>query len=155
MMRVAVVGAGKMGLTLACQFAGGGATVIAADLRASVVDAINAGISPIDKPGVPELLGKAVQCGRLRATTDTCSAVADSEVVVVIVPALLTSDRNADFSALKGVSEQIARRLKPGMMISYETTVPIGATRSHLLPVLETSGLKAGIDFDLVYSPER
>jgi perosamine synthetase len=154
-MRVAVIGAGKMGLPLACQFATGGATVVAADLRASVVDAINAGISPIDEPGVPELLASAVQSGRLRATTDTCSAVADSEVVVVIVPALLTSDRHADLSALKAVSEQIARRLKPGMMISYETTVPIGATRSHLLPVLEDSGLTAGIDFDLVYSPER
>src|SRR5262245_52459012 len=154
-MRVAVIGAGKMGLPLACQIASRGATVIATDLRASVVDAINAGTSPIDEPGVPELLATMVQGKRLRATIDTSSAVADSEVVVVIVPALLTPDRQADLSALKVVSEQVASRLKSGSMVCYETTVPVGATRSHLLPLLEASGLKAGIDFDLVYSPER
>lgn len=154
-MKVTVVGAGKMGLPLACQFAAQGATVFASDLRASVVDAINRGSSPIDEPGVPEVLAKVVKQGLLRATTDTCAAVAESQVVVVIVPALLTDDRDADLSILQAVSEQISRSLQPGTMVSYETTVPIGATRKQLLPLLEKGGLKAGRDFDLVYSPER
>lgn len=154
-MKVTVVGAGKMGLPLACQFAAKGATVFAADLRASVVDAINRGSSPIDEPGVPEVLVKMVEQGLLRGTTDTSAAVAESDVVVVIVPALLTTDRDADLSVLQSVSAQISQRLKPRTLVSYETTVPIGATRKQLLPLLEQGGLKAGRDFDLVYSPER
>jgi nucleotide sugar dehydrogenase len=154
-MKVAVIGAGKMGLPLACRFAELGADVLACDLRSAVIDEINAGRCPIDEVGVPELLSAAVAAGRLRGTTDTLAAVRESEVVVVIVPALLTPDRDVDMSALVSVSAQIARVLRPGMMVSFETTVPIGGTAKFLKPVLEQSGLKAGVDFDLVYSPER
>ena len=66
-MKVTVVGAGKMGLPLACRFASQGAEVIACDSRRDVVDAINAGISLLDEPGVPELLAQVVAEGRLRA----------------------------------------------------------------------------------------
>lgn len=154
-MKVAVIGAGKMGLPLACQFAHMGAKVIACDLRDSVVDAINKGQCPIDEPGLSELLSEVVGSGKLSATTETVRAVAESEVVVVIVPVLLTRDHHADLTAVEEVSSQIAQGLRPGMMVSYETTVPVGTTRERLRPLLEKSGLKAGVDFDLLYSPER
>ena len=154
-MKVAVIGAGKMGLPLACQFAARGASVLACDVRQEVVEAINAGRCPIDEPGVAELLSAAVERRALVATTDSARSVAESDVVVVIVPALLTPERDADLSILCSVSEQIAAQLRPGAMVSYETTVPLGSTRGRFVPILERSGLRAGHDFDVVYSPER
>ena len=154
-MKVAVIGAGKMGLPLACQFAARGASVLVCDVRQQVVDTINAGRCPIDEPGIAELLSAAVERRALLATTDTARAAAESEVIVVIVPALLTPELDADLSILCSVSEQIAAQLRPGTMVSYETTVPLGSTRHRFVPILERSGLRAGHDFDVVYSPER
>ena len=154
-MKVAVVGAGKMGLPLACQFAHQGASVIACDKNPAVVAAINEGRCLIDEPGVPELLAETVKAGRLRATTDTTAATRESDVVVVIVPAVLTPQRHIDVSILESASRQIAEGLRPGMLVSYETTLPVGGTQRYLKPLLEAGGLKAGVDFDLVFSPER
>lgn len=153
-MRVAVVGAGKMGLPLACQFASRGAEVVACDKNVKVVESINAGVSPIDEPGVAPLLAKLVTGGMLKATTDTATAVAGSDVTVVIVPVLLTPDKRADLSTIEQVSHEIGRGLRAGAMVCYETTLPVGETR-RLIPILEGSGLKGGVDFDLVFSPER
>ena len=154
-MKVAVVGAGKMGLPLACQLARGGASVQACDVNPDVVRAINAGRCPIDEPGVAEMLAEMTAAGRLTATTDTRTAVAASEVVVVIVPAALTAERDIDTSVLESVSREIADSMRPGTLVSYETTVPVGGTRRLLVPILERSGLSAGRDFDVVFSPER
>ena len=154
-MTVTVVGAGKMGLPLACQFAERGATVIACDVNPAVVEAINQGRCLIDEPGVPELLSRAVQAGRLRAVADAAVAAATSDVVVVIVPAVLTAERSIDTTQLVVVTEAIVQGLHRGMMISYETTLPVGGTRRYLQPILERGGLRAGQDFDLVFSPER
>ena len=93
-MHVAVIGAGKMGLPLAAQFASRGAQVVACDVSQAVVDAINQGETLIDEPGVAELVRQAHADKKLRATTDTRAGVAECEVVVVIVPALLTSERD-------------------------------------------------------------
>jgi nucleotide sugar dehydrogenase len=153
-MNVAVIGAGKMGLPLACALASGGARVVACDVKPALVDAINAGACPVDEPGLPELTARLVKDGHLRATTETAGAVSQSDVVVVIVPTLLTQDKDADTSIMEAVSAQIAEGLKPGMMVSYETTLPLGGTRG-LLPILESRGLKGGKDFNLVFSPER
>jgi len=153
-MNVAVIGAGKMGLPLACRIADQGARVVACDVDDRIVNAINQGTCPIDEPGVAELLSRAVRSGSLLATTDTPAAVANSDVVVVIVPVLLTADQQADTSTIEAVSRDIALELRPGQMIVYETTLPVGGTR-RLAEILEASGLKAGADFDLVFSPER
>lgn len=153
-MNIAVIGAGKMGLPLACQFASRGGRVAVCDIQTDVVDAINRGQCPIDEPGVGEVLAKAVRDGRLRATANTSDAVHESDVVVVIVPVLLTAERDADTSIIESVSRQIAAGLRPGTLISYETTLPLGGTR-RLLPILESTGLRGGQDFDLVFSPER
>ncbi len=154
-MIVSVVGAGKMGLPLACHFAARGARVHACDVNAELVAAINSGTCPIDEPGVPELLAAAVAGGALTATTDTGTAVAESDAVVVIVPALLTDDLHADLSILESVTRQIAAAMQPGLLVSYETTVPVGTTRNRFLPILEEGGRRVGEDFHLAFSPER
>ena len=153
-MNIVVVGAGKMGLPLACQFAHRGADVTVCDVKQSIVDTINRGECPIDEPGVGELLADAVIRGTLRASTDLTSATRKASVIVVIVPVLLTPCKEADLSAIVSVSQQIAAGLQPGSMVSYETTLPVGTTRG-LAKILESSGLRAGLDFDVVFSPER
>ena len=154
-MRVTVVGAGKMGLPLACVFASNGAKVFAADTNPAVVKAVNAGQAPFEEPGLAQLLSENTSVGRLEATTDVSSAVAESDVVVVIVPALLTPEKDADLRVLLEASRSVAKGLRRGTMVSYETTVPIGTTRNHLGPALGAGGLTPGRDFDLVFSPER
>jgi len=153
-VEIVVVGAGKMGLPLACQFAYRGADVTVCDVKQSVVDTINRGECPIDEPGVNELLRDVFNRGRLRASTDTTSATRKACIIVVIVPVLLTPGNDADISAIESASQQIAAGLQLGSMVSYETTLPVGATR-RLANLLELSGLRAGVDFDVVFSPER
>ena len=152
---VAVIGAGKMGLPLSCEFAANGARVIVCDINPETVAAINDRRVPFDEPGLMPLLQAAVDTKRLTATVDFHWGIQSSQVVVVIVPVLLTPDNCADLSKIVMVSKAIAQGLRPGMMISYETTLPIGTTRNCLQPILESSGLRAGVDFDLVFSPER
>jgi nucleotide sugar dehydrogenase len=154
-MNVAVIGAGKMGLPLACHLASRGASVLACDVNTDLVGSINQGRCPIDEPGVPNVLAAMVSEGRLRATSNTIEAVKQSDVVIVIVPALLTPDRHVDLSILESVSRQISSGLHKGLLISYETTLPVGATRHSLKPLLEATGARAGEDFFLAFSPER
>lgn len=154
-MNVSVVGAGKMGLPIAVWIASRGATVWACDKSREVVAAIEAGEPGIDEPGVAELLAEVQAAGRLRATTDTTAAAADSDVVIVIAPAVLTADRDADLSNLEAASRDIAAGIVAGTLVIYETTVPVGTTRERLLPILEASGLEAGEGLSVAYSPER
>lgn len=154
MTNVALIGGGKMGLPLACQIARHGADVVVCDINAEAVARINRGECGIDEPEVPTLLTAMTAEGRLRATTATAAAVRECQVVVVIVPVLLTADQRPDLSAIESATRDIAAGLRPGTMVSYETTVPVGTTR-RLVDILETSGLRAGADFDVTYSPER
>ena len=154
-MNVSVIGVGKMGLPLAVWMASRGASVRACDINPHVVRAIEAGDPNIDEPGVRELLGEALAAGRLRATTDTAMAVSESDVVIVIAPAVLTGAHEADLSNLQSASRDIARGLRRDTLVIYETTVPVGTTREHLLPILETSGLSIGDGLAVAYSPER
>lgn len=153
-MNVTVVGAGKMGLPLACVFASRGANVFVCDVDAAKVATINTGQCPFEEPGVDELLANAVKAGTLTATTDTGAAMAKSEVVVVIVPVMLSDSREADLKLIDEVAGIAAANLKPGSMISFETTLPVGGTR-RLGHIIDKGGLRAGVDYDLVFSPER
>jgi nucleotide sugar dehydrogenase len=154
-VNVSVIGVGKMGLPIAVWVANRGAKVWACDANPAVIEAIQAGCPAVDEPGVSELLTEAQAAGRLLATCDTSKAVADSEVVIVIVPAILTTERKADLRNLQEASNDIARGLRPGTLVVYETTVPVGTTRERLIPILETSGLEPGTEFLVAYSPER
>ena len=156
-MKITVVAMGKIGLPLAVQFARKGHTVIGADVNQWTVDEINAKREPF--PGeayLQEYLAEEVSAGRLKATTDTTSAVAESDAVVVVVPLFVNEEGIPDFGWMDAATEAIGKGLKKGTLVSYETTLPVGTTRNRFAPALEKiSGLKAGVDFDLVFSPER
>ena len=144
-----------MGLPIAIWIASNGAKVWACDQNSTVVEAIQAGRPDVDEPGVSDLLAKTLAAGQLVATTDTTKAVASSDVVIVIVPAILTAGNEADLRNLEAASWDIAQELRPGTLVIYETTVPVGTTRERMIPILQTSGLKPGAEFSLAYSPER
>ena len=156
-MKIALVALGKIGLPLAVQFAKKGHHVIGCDVNQRTVDLVNAAQEPF--PGEAHLdqyLKEVVASGHLRATTDTTAAVAESDAVVVVVPLFVDNDGIPDFGWMDAATEKIAAGLKPGTLVSYETTLPVGTTRTRFAPALEKiSGLTAGKDFDLVFSPER
>ncbi|PRH78689.1 nucleotide sugar dehydrogenase [Streptomyces solincola] len=156
-MNICVVALGKIGLPLAVQFAMKGHRVIGADVNEKVVELVNAGTEPF--PGEHDLdrrLKQTVSAGLLSATTDTASAVAQSDAVVVVVPLFVDAEGTPDFGWMDAATRDIAKGLKPGTLVSYETTLPVGTTRTRWAPLLEQgSGLTAGEDFHLVFSPER
>ena len=156
-MKIAVVALGKIGLPLAVQFAKKGHTVIGCDVNQKTVDLINSGIEPF--PGenfLAQYLAEVVTSGHLRATIDTKHAVSEADAVVIVVPLFVNSEGIPDFGWMDAATAQIAAGLKPGTLVSYETTLPVGTTRNRFAPALETgSGLKVGLDFHLVFSPER
>jgi nucleotide sugar dehydrogenase len=154
-VKIALIGAGKMGLPLACQMAHRGGEVVACDINERLVAAINSGRMPFEEPGVGEILARTVAAGALRASVNVPESISWAEVVVTIVPVLLTSLREPDLQIIESITRTIASHMRPGQMISYETTLPVGTTRRKLLPLLEASGYRAGSDFDLVFSPER
>ena len=156
-MKITVVGLGKIGLPLAVQFASRGHEVLGADVNARTVETINSGQEPF--PGeahLQEKLAEAVGKGLLKATTDTAASVAESDAVVVVVPLFVDVDGIPDFGWMDSATKDIARGLKPGALVAYETTLPVGTTRTRWKPMLEEgSGLTEGVDFHLVFSPER
>ena len=156
-MKITVVALGKIGLPLAVQFASKGHEVIGVDVNPTVVDAVNAGREPF--PGeahLAERLAELVPAGRLIASLDTTTAVADSDAVVVVVPLFVDAEGVPDFGWMDQATRSIAAGLKPGTLVSYETTLPVGTTRERFGPMLEAgSNLRAGRDFHLVFSPER
>jgi len=156
-MKIAVVALGKIGLPLAVQFAKKGHYVIGCDVNQKTVELVNAGTEPF--PGEDHLdqyLKEVVASGHLTATTDTTAAVAQADAVVVVVPLFVDNDGVPDFGWMDEATVAIAAGLKPGTLVSYETTLPVGTTRTRFAPALEKgSGLTAGKDFALVFSPER
>lgn len=156
-MNVTVVGLGKIGLPLAIQFAHSGCHVFGGDVDLRVVDQVNAGAEPF--PGEAHLqvkLREVVDGGRLVATSNTTAAVAESDVVVVVVPLFVNKHDEPDFGWMDDATRDIARGLRPETLVIYETTLPVGTTRTRWKPMLEqASGLVEGKDFHLVFSPER
>ena len=158
-MSVTVVGLGKIGLPLAVQFARSGMTVVGADTNPAVVELINSGREPF--PGEAHLadyLAECVAAGTMSATTDTAAAVSRSQVVVVVVPLFVDADARPDFGWMDSATEAIGRGLRSEnqTLVCYETTLPVGTTRTRWKPMLEqVSGLAESVDFDLVFSPER
>ena len=156
-MSVAVVALGKIGLPLAVQFAGKGERVVGADVNKEVVDLVNKGVEPFPgELGLRRGLENVVRERKLTATTDTTAAVRESRTVVVVVPLFVDAKGTPDFRSMDAATEAIGRGLHPGSLVSYETTLPVGTTRQRFAPLLEKhSGLVAGRDFHLAFSPER
>ncbi len=155
--RVTIVGAGKMGLPLAVQFASHGWDVTAVDVQAAVVDSINAGRNHVgEEPGLTEGVASAHAAGRLRATLDGAAAAGWADVVVLIVPVMLDDEQQPDYRYMDAAVESIAPGVHAGSTIIFETTLPVGDTRNRFGPRLEAvSGLAIERDFFVAFSPER
>ncbi|HEX7950167.1 MAG TPA: nucleotide sugar dehydrogenase [Candidatus Limnocylindrales bacterium] len=154
---VALVGAGKMGLPLAAQFAGHGWQVTAVDVNEAVVAAINEGQSHVgEEPGLGEAVAVAHAAGRLRATTDGTAAARAADVVVIIVPVMLDQQHRPDYRYMDAAAAAVGPGLHPGSLVIFETTLPVGDTRGRYRPVLEAaSGLTVERDLFVAFSPER
>ncbi|HEX2460805.1 MAG TPA: nucleotide sugar dehydrogenase, partial [Vicinamibacterales bacterium] len=151
--RTGVVGLGYVGLPLAVELAGAGFQTTGIDLDPRKVSAIESGSSYI--PDVPSARVAALrEGGSLRATTDF-SVVRDLDTVNICVPTPLRKTKDPDMSFVISAVEQVARYLHPQMLIILESTTYPGTTEELVQPMLEASGLKAGVDFFLAFSPER
>jgi nucleotide sugar dehydrogenase len=155
--RVAVVGLGKIGLPLAALIAARGHTVVGCDVLDEVVASVNAGHSPIaEEPGLDGAVKGAVAAGRLTASTDTTEATRSSEVAIVIVPVVVTTDKRPDYRSLDAALQAVGKGIQEGALVIVETTLPVGATRGRVKRILEeASGLTCGAGFFLAFSPER
>lgn len=154
---VAVVGLGKIGLPLAVQYAQHGRQVIGCDVNRQVVALVNAGQSHVqEEPELAEVLPDLVQRGLISATVHTTEAVRQADIVIVIVPVVVDTESQVNFAAIDAATTAIGTGLRPGTLVIYETTVPVGTTAERFARLLEhASGLTAGQDFLLAYSPER
>jgi UDP-N-acetyl-D-glucosamine dehydrogenase len=150
---VAIVGAGYVGMPLAQVFAEAGKNVVLVDVNDELVGAINRGESHIGDVRSGTLKG-FVDDGRVAATTDYDS-LEDVDAIVIALPTPLSSQREPDLSILRAAVQEIAPRLRRGQLVVLESTTYPGTTRECVQPILESTGLKAGEDFHLAFSPER
>ncbi len=150
--RVVVIGQGYVGLSLACAAAEAGFEVTGVDVDTRRIGGLREGLPVV--PGVDEqVFDSAFRTGRLGFSTSV-EAIADSHLVFICVPTPLR-DGTPDLSFIDGACGNVATRLAPGSLVVLESTTYPGTTDQRVRPSLETSGLHAGRDFLLAYSPER
>src|ERR1700681_1490733 len=153
-MTISIIGLGYVGLPLCLQFARNGVVVVGLDVDPAKVSAINAGRSYI-KHIEAAAVAEQVSAGRLSASGDF-SLIRNVEAVIICVPTPLNKYREPDISFVLNTGTSIAPHLKSGMLVVLESTTYPGTTDGDLRKVLEAgSGLKAGADFYLAFSPER
>jgi len=153
-MKIAIVGLGYVGLPLSLQFARAGVTVLGLDIDQEKVEALNQCRSYIAHIAA-EAIADQVQTGGFTASTDF-GRVSEMEAVIICVPTPLNKNREPDISFILETGRSIAPHLQKGALVSLESTTYPGTTDGELRGVLEAgSGLKAGVDFHLAFSPER
>jgi UDP-N-acetyl-D-glucosamine dehydrogenase len=150
---VAIVGAGYVGMPLARVFADAGKKVVLVDVDQDVVDGINRGESHIGDVS-SDTLKALVDAGRVSATSDY-DALQEVDAILIALPTPLSTHREPDLTIVESAAAEIAPRLRKGQVVVLESTTYPGTTRESLQPILERSGLKAGEDFHLAFSPER
>ncbi len=153
-MKIAVIGLGYVGLPLATVFGDAGVSVVGIEAVPERCDEVNAGRSYIqDVAG--EDLARLVEAGRIVATSDYAAAE-DCDAVVICLPTPLNVNREPDLTLVKEATAELAGHLRRGQLVTLESTTYPGTTREELAPILEAgSGLTAGVDFHLAFSPER
>jgi UDP-N-acetyl-D-glucosamine dehydrogenase len=151
---VAIVGAGYVGLPLAQVFAGAGNRVVLVESNPEKVEQVKRGESYVrDVPS--DELRRLVESGAIEITTDY-DVLEEADAILIALQTPLTAQREPDLSIVLGAALDIAPRLKKGQLVVLESTTYPGTTRERLAPILETgSGLEAGKDFHLAFSPER
>jgi UDP-N-acetyl-D-glucosamine dehydrogenase len=152
-LHVAVIGLGYVGLPLAITFAEAGFQVTAIDIDSQKIEYASRGESYI--PDVSSAsLQALIDTKRLDFTTDF-AALDDVDVIIICVPTPLLKTRNPDISFIISAIQQVRVHLHPGQLVVLESTTYPGTTDEVILPELEASGLKVGVDFFLIFSPER
>lgn len=155
--KVAVVGLGYVGLSVACVMAEAGFRTLGVDIDAARVETINEGRSPIvgNEPGLEELLAKVTRDGLLKATT-RIDETRGADAYFVCLDTPVGADRRPHLEVLKGESDNLGRLIKKGALVSVESTLPPRTMQTEVIPRLERqSGMKAGRDFSVVHCPER
>ncbi len=150
---IGVVGLGYVGLPFLAEKAKVGFNVVGIDRNPQRVEMVTRGESYIGDVSDEEL-GEVVRRGLIGATT-SLDVVAELDIIVICVPTPLSVNLTPDLQYVEGVTRAIARNLRPGQLVSLESTTYPGTTEEVMKPILEQSGLKAGEDFFLAHSPER
>lgn len=150
-IKIAVVGLGYVGLPLAIEFAKTKLVpVIGFDVDKEKIEKLKNGIDPTNEVG-----NKAVKTAKIEYTSDP-EKIKQANFIIVAVPTPITVDKKPDLTLLENASKIVGQNLARGSIVVYESTVYPGVTQDFCLPILEKeSGLKAGSDFKIGYSPER
>ena len=151
MKTVCILGLGYIGLPTAAMFATHGVRVIGVDVNPRIVKTLNNGGIHIEEAGLNEVVHQAIMSGNL--TVEPVPQPAD--VFIIAVPTPICPDKTADMSAVTSAARSVVPVLQKGNLVILESTSPPGTTMKLVKPILEKSGLKAGTDFMLAYSPER
>jgi len=150
---VGIVGLGYVGLPLAREFCKGGAQVLGFDINTQAVQKINKGISPLKHIPNSEIK-QMVKSDRFKAT-NSMKMMAEPDALLICVPTPLTENREPDLRFVEETCRTIASHMRKGQLVVLESTTYPGTTQEVMKPILESSGLKAGKDFYMAYSPER
>lgn len=150
-MTVGVVGLGYVGLPVAVAFAEAGHRVVGVDIDARKVTALLRGESYVEDVSSERIAAVA----RALSLSTGFAELADADAVVLCVPTSLTANREPDLGPLISSTRALAGVLRPGQLVVLESTTYPGTTRERLVPLLEESGLTAGRDFHVAFSPER
>jgi len=146
-----VIGMGYIGLPTASIFASNGISVTGMDINKDIIDGLRAGKLHIFEPGLRGLVMDTLETGQLKVEYE----VKPADAFIIAVPTPFYDDKRADMRAVISAAEEIVPHLKPGNLVILESTSPPQTTVDILAPILERSGMKAGEDFLLAYSPER
>jgi UDP-N-acetyl-D-glucosamine dehydrogenase len=150
---VGVIGLGYVGLPLAISFAEVGYRVFGFDVADRVVEGLNAGASHIDDVA-PSRIAPLVAKGAFRATSSV-SDVSECDAVFICVPTPFDKAKTPDLSYVESATRTVAKVLRRGMLVVLQSTTYPGTTTEFVRPILEETGLRAGVDFHLAFSPER
>jgi UDP-N-acetyl-D-glucosamine dehydrogenase len=150
---VAVIGLGYVGLPLAISFAEAGLDVEGIDAQRQRVEELNAGSSPIDDVSDDRLA--AALAGGLRVVHPADASIAEADAVFVCVPTPITATKDPDLGPVLTAAEFICSNIRAGQLIVLQSTTFPGTTTGPFREVIERSGLRAGVDFDLAFAPER
>ena len=148
---ICIIGLGYIGLPTASTFANHGLWVTGVDKNPDVVKSLQAGIVHIYEPGLGVVVENALKNGKLKVASEPVEA----DAFIIAVPTPFYIDKKADMSYVMAAAEAIVPVLHQGNLVVLESTSPPLTTLNIVQPILEKSGLKAGQDFKLAYSPDR
>ncbi len=149
--KICVIGLGYIGLPTASTFASRDVDVVGMDANAAIVQTLQKGELHIHEPGLRQLMEEAIKTAHIRFSTQ----VEPADAFIIAVPTPFYDDKRADLRAVKAAAQSIVPHLQRGNLVVLESTSPPRTTVDVVAPILAQSGLKAGADFHLAYSPER